>query len=111
MLLILLAITRAKNWQIVGLIVILGGSMTWIIGNQGAHVGASGLVFGLITFLISFSLFEILSVQRGVADQTSLRVSMKLKSLIPLAISILVGVLFGTSLLRGLVPMQPRGGR
>ena len=100
-LLILLAITRAKNWQIVGLIVILGGSMTWIIGNQGAHVGASGLVFGLITFLISFSLFEILSVQRGVADHTSLRVSMKLKSLIPLAISILVGLLFGTSLLRG----------
>ena len=104
-LLTLLAITRPKSWQIVGLIIVLGGSMTWLFGNsEGAHEGSSGLVFGLITFLISSSLFEIFSLQRGVANQTSLRISMKPKSLIPLAISILVGLLFGASLLRGLVP-------
>ncbi len=104
-LLTLLAITRPQIWRIVGLIIVLGGSMTWLIGNsQGAHEGSSGLVFGLITFLISSSLFEIFSVQRGMADRTSLRVSMKPKSLKTLAISILVGLFFGTSLLRGLIP-------
>jgi len=104
-LLTLLAITRPKSWRIVGLIIVLGGSMTWLFGDsQGAHEGSSGLVFGLITFLISSSLFEIFSVQRGMAGQTSLRISMKPRNLVPLAISILVGLLFGTSLLRGLVP-------
>jgi membrane associated rhomboid family serine protease len=43
---------------------ILGGLGTWLIGNVGApygvetnHIGASGLIFGWLTFLIVFGIF------------------------------------------------------
>ena len=43
---------------------ILGGLGTWVIGNVGApagvetnHIGASGLIFGWLTFLIVFGFF------------------------------------------------------
>jgi membrane associated rhomboid family serine protease len=43
---------------------ILGGFGTWLIGNWGApsgvettHIGASGLIFGWLTFLIVFGFF------------------------------------------------------
>ncbi|MGV0794457.1 rhomboid family intramembrane serine protease [Mycolicibacterium sp. XJ1819] len=43
---------------------ILGGFGTWLIGNAGAppgvetnHIGASGLIFGWLTFLIAFGFF------------------------------------------------------
>ncbi len=43
---------------------ILGGFGTWLIGNIGApkayetnHIGASGLIFGWLTFLLVFGLF------------------------------------------------------
>jgi membrane associated rhomboid family serine protease len=42
---------------------ILGGFGTWLIGNWGSscgptdHIGASGLIFGWLTFLVVFGLF------------------------------------------------------
>jgi membrane associated rhomboid family serine protease len=41
---------------------ILGGLGTWLIGNIGSpyetnHIGASGLIFGWLTFLIVFGFF------------------------------------------------------
>jgi membrane associated rhomboid family serine protease len=42
---------------------ILGGLGTWVIGNVGSscgptdHIGASGLIFGYLTFLLVFGLF------------------------------------------------------
>lgn len=43
---------------------ILGGAGTWLIGNTGAppgvetnHIGASGLIFGWLTFLVVFGFF------------------------------------------------------
>ena len=43
---------------------VLGGFGTWLIGNWGApsgvettHIGASGLIFGWLTFLIVFGFF------------------------------------------------------
>jgi membrane associated rhomboid family serine protease len=42
---------------------ILGGFGTWLIGNVGSscgptdHIGASGLIFGYLTFLLVFGLF------------------------------------------------------
>ncbi len=70
-------------------IIVLGGLLTWVVGSQGKHVGASGLVFGLVTFLISSGFFE--------------------KRVVPIAIALLVGLLYGTSLIRGLIPVFPSG--
>lgn len=50
----LMALEGRKALFIVGTIVVFGGLGTWLIGNgQSVHVGASGVVFGLIGYLIA----------------------------------------------------------
>ena len=52
-LLCLLAGSQANSAKIVLQIIILGGVLLWLFGLPGkTHVGASGLIYGLITFLI-----------------------------------------------------------
>lgn len=83
-LLMLLAGSRANSWLIVLGVVLLGGSLLWLFGRTATHVGASGLIYGLIAFLIVSGLLE--------------------KRLVPLGIAILVGFLFGGVLLSGVLP-------
>lgn len=83
-LLSLLAGSRAESGVIVLFIVFAGGALLWIFGRPAIHVGASGLVFGLIAFLLVSGFLEW-------------RIG-------PLAISVLVGVVFGGTLLTGIVP-------
>ncbi len=84
-LLTLLAGSRANSWQVVGELILLGGGLLWVLGRSSAtHVGASGLVYGLIAYLIVSGLRE--------------------KRLVPLGIAILVGFLYGTTLLFGVLP-------
>src|SRR5215472_15048047 len=52
-LLVLLAGSQARSWAVVIDIVLLGGGLLWLFGRPAYHIGASGLVFGLITFLIT----------------------------------------------------------
>jgi membrane associated rhomboid family serine protease len=88
-LLALLAGSRSSSWQVVIVIVLLGGSLLWCFGRSSAtHVGASGLIYGLIAFLIVAGLLE--------------------KRLVPLGIAILVGFLYGSTLIFGVLPsIQP----
>lgn len=83
-LLTLLAGSRANSLQVVISIIVLGGTMLWIGGTTGNHIGASLLIFGLITYLIATGLFE--------------------KKLISFSIAMLVGVLYGIPLVRGVLP-------
>jgi membrane associated rhomboid family serine protease len=83
-LLILLAGSRAESWEVVIVIVLLGGLLLWIFGRPADHVGASGLISGLTAFLIL----------SGVLEQR----------IIPLLIAVLVGFLYGGSLLFGVIP-------
>ncbi len=39
-------------------IVALGGAALWLFGRNAAHIGASGLVFGLFGFLVARGIFE-----------------------------------------------------
>ncbi len=39
-------------------IVVLGGLAVWLFGREAVHVGASGLVFGLVGFLVVRGLYE-----------------------------------------------------
>ncbi len=86
-LLFLLAGSRAKSWQIVAEIVILGGAILWVVGRNATHIGASGLVSGLITFLILGGAFE--------------------RRFVPVIVAVVTFVLYGTSLLSGLIPRDP----
>ena len=86
-LLCLLAGSRANSAGIVAAIILLGGAMLWLFGGGSTiHVGASGLVYGLITFLI-------------VAGFREARV-------VAIVIAIFVGVTYGATLFSGMVPFM-----
>jgi membrane associated rhomboid family serine protease len=83
-LLILLAGSKARSWTIVGVIVLLGGSLLWAFGRSANHIGASALIFGLVVFLLFSGILE--------------------RRFIPLLVSLLVGILFGGTLIWGILP-------
>jgi membrane associated rhomboid family serine protease len=84
---LLLAGSRANSAQIVALIVALSGILLWLFGRSALHIGASGLVFGLISFHVFAGFFE--------------------RRLISVLIAVLVGFLYSATLLRGVLPFQP----
>jgi membrane associated rhomboid family serine protease len=70
---------------VTAIVIVLGGIGTWLIAPAGTvTVGASGLVFGYATYLLT----------RGVFD----------RSMLELAVGALVGVVWGSALLTSLVP-------
>ena len=71
-------------WSVVSGIVLLSGVSLWVVGRSATHVGASGLVFGLIAFLVVVGVRE--------------------RQPTAMAIAILVAVLYGGTLLSGLIP-------
>lgn len=83
---LLLAGSRANSGVIVILITLLCGSGLWLFGRTALHIGASGVVFGLITFHVFAGIFE--------------------KRLQSVVISIGVGLLYASTLLKGVVPFQ-----
>jgi membrane associated rhomboid family serine protease len=83
-LLILLAGSRAESWEVVTIIAVLGGVLLWIFGRPAVHIGASGLISGLTAFLILSGFLE--------------------QRIIPLLIALLVGFLYGGSLVLGALP-------
>ena len=83
-LLALLAGSKARSWEIVVEVVLLGGLLLWLFGRSGDHIGASGLIFGLIVFLILSGFLE--------------------KRPVPLAVAVLVGFVYGGTLIFGVLP-------
>lgn len=83
-LLVLLAGSRAESWEVVVLIAVLGGTLLWLFGRTAVHIGASGLISGLASFLIFSGFLE--------------------RRIIPLLIAVLVGFLYGGSLIAGILP-------
>ena len=67
------------------IVVLLGGLGTWLIAPENTnHIGASGVVFGYATYLISRGLYS--------------------RNLLHLLVGVVVIGIFGTTLLFGLVP-------
>ncbi|MEQ9411224.1 MAG: rhomboid family intramembrane serine protease [Fuerstiella sp.] len=90
-LLCLLAGSRANTYSIVPQIIGLGGLLLWLFGrSRTIHVGASGLIYGLMAFLIVAGLRE--------------------GRLAALAVAIFVGVTYGATLLTGVLPMTVEHG-
>lgn len=86
-LMILLAGSRANSWMIIFIIIIFGNGLLWMLGRGDAiHIGASGLVFGLAIFLIASGFFE--------------------RRFVPIVVAIVVGFLYGSSLIAGMMPFQ-----
>ena len=75
-----------RRWAVItAAIVVLGGLGTWVFGRAAFHIGASGLVFGYLGFLLTVGFVE--------------------RSFRAIAVGVLAGVLYG-GLLWGLLPSQ-----
>jgi membrane associated rhomboid family serine protease len=84
-LLTLLAGSRARSWRVVAAIILSGGALLWLFGRSARHLGASLLVFGLISFLIAAGLlFE--------------------RRPVPVIVAMVVGFLYGLTLITGVLP-------
>ncbi len=83
-LLMLLAGSRARSWLIVLTIGLLSGGLLWVFGRPALHIGASAMIFGLAAFLLVSGVLE--------------------RRFLPLVISALVGLLYGSTLLSGILP-------
>ena len=54
-----LSYSRAQTLKAVLIMVILGGGMVWLLGTGGTiHIGASGIIFGLIGYLMCLGFFR-----------------------------------------------------
>jgi membrane associated rhomboid family serine protease len=76
--------SRTRPWEIVVEVVLLGGFLLWLVGRPTIHIGASGLVFGLIAFLIVSGFLE--------------------RQVVSIAVAVLVGFIYGGTLILGVVP-------
>ena len=59
LLVVSLSYSRALTLQAILIIMLLGGGMVWVVAKPGTlHIGASGIIFGLIGFLICLGIFR-----------------------------------------------------
>jgi membrane associated rhomboid family serine protease len=49
---------RTISWKIIFLGIFLSGLLTWIIGRDSTHIGASGLIYVLISFIFFKGIFS-----------------------------------------------------
>ena len=83
---LLLAGSRANSYSIVIFITLLSGAGLWLFGREARHIGASCVVFGLITFHVFAGIFE-----------------RRLQSVI---IAVVVGLLYASTIFQGVLPFQ-----
>jgi membrane associated rhomboid family serine protease len=91
-LLVLMLASRKEAWITVAEIILLGGVLLWLFGRNGnaqeqtVHVGASGLIYGMIAYLVIAGFRE--------------------KHILSLCIALAIGFLYGSTFLWGLLPTQ-----
>ena len=95
-----------------GLVTIVSGGLTWIIASADKQIlGASGLVLGLVTFLVAPGLFLIVWWLANRIRKESKPYPFKIR-LIPLAVSAAVGFFCLDNIFFNLVPVfAPMGGQ
>jgi len=82
----LLAGSRANSVGIITLIAFLSGLGLWLFGRTALHIGASGMVFGLIAFHVCAGIFE--------------------KRIQSVVLAVVVGLLYASTMFQGIVPFQ-----
>lgn len=83
LLIVLNTIYPTKTLAVFLFVTLAGGMLVWIFGRDANHIGASGLIYGLVAFLIVNGVLE--------------------KKYIPILVSIGIGVVYG-GLIWGIFP-------
>ena len=68
-------------------VILVGGVLLWFFGRPADHIGASGLVYGLATFVIVSGIVQ--------------------RRFLPVVAAIGVAVMYGSSLFWGVIPVHP----
>jgi membrane associated rhomboid family serine protease len=59
LLLMTIIVFYEKKWlQVVLFVIVVGGLLVWLFGRSANHVGASGLIYGLVGFLVTHGFLE-----------------------------------------------------
>ncbi|MBT8211776.1 MAG: rhomboid family intramembrane serine protease, partial [Acidimicrobiia bacterium] len=77
----------AVRWlQVTAIVALVGGLLTWLFGFSGdsVHIGASGVIFGYIGYLLASAFFE--------------------RSFRAVVLAVIVGVIYGGGLIVGFLP-------
>jgi len=70
--------------SVITFVIIVGGSLVWLLGRSAIHIGASGVIYGIAAFLIAYGIMR--------------------RKLVPVILSIVVAFIYGGSMLTGLLP-------
>ena len=85
LLFLLFTFYKKEAFQVILIIIFLGGLLVWIFGRKSYHIGASGLIYGLASFLIASGIFR--------------------KKIVSIIVSLIVFFLYG-GLIYGIIPTQ-----
>ncbi|MEZ5931611.1 MAG: rhomboid family intramembrane serine protease [Alphaproteobacteria bacterium] len=85
-LLVLMVLSRARPWSTMILLTLISGAALWLFGRPALHIGASGLIYALIGFLLAAGVLE--------------------RRLVPGLVALFVGLVYGSSILGGIQPWQ-----
>ena len=83
----LLVVSRRQPWSTVILLVLASGLTLWILGRSALHIGASGLIYALMGYLIAVGILE--------------------RRLTSALIALFVGITYGTAIIGGILPGTP----
>lgn len=78
---------KDKSFDVIAIIMLVGGLLLWLIGRPSVHIGASMLIYGLAVFLILYGIY--------------------LRKFIPILLSLVVAGMYGLVLLVGILPINP----
>jgi len=75
-----------RIYSIIFSIVLIGGGMEWLFARTAYHIGASGLIYGLVGFLTFSGIYQ--------------------RRLVPFIVAVAIGLVYGTTMWMGMLPMQ-----
>jgi membrane associated rhomboid family serine protease len=84
--LILISFYDEVAFGVIGVIIVVGGSLVWILGRTANHIGASGVIYGIAAFLIAYGIIK--------------------KKILSILIAAIVVFVYGGSMVTGLLPFQ-----
>jgi len=83
----LMVLSRPRPWSTLIILTLISGVALWLFGRPALHIGASGLIYALMGFLIAAGILE--------------------RRLISAAVALVVGLTYGMSIIGGILPWQP----